>query len=190
MLWRARSGSAAGSSSGGGWNSTSFNVVPTKMYRFSVWIRCFGANASGSFCLGVGGGTVSDIGGGVNSNPYFLANGRSLLPDSQWVVFDVDTGYNDYATITDLRRPAFIGKAKCTAGYAWWSSNPGSALFYRVGVDVAVYSTIDHYATGASEAIPGGRLYIRLLVPVPRDINANNYQIRIDAIEWSVLKVS
>jgi len=99
VLWRARSGSAAGSSSEGGWNSTSFNVVPTKMYRFSVWIRCFGANASGSFYLGVGGGTVSDIGGGVNSNPYFLANGRSLLPDSQWVVFDVDTGYNDYATM-------------------------------------------------------------------------------------------
>jgi hypothetical protein len=86
VLWRARSGSAAGSSSEGGWNSASFNVVATKMYRFSVWIRCFGANASGSFYLGLGGGTVSDIGGGVNNNPYFQANGRSLLPDSQWVL--------------------------------------------------------------------------------------------------------
>jgi hypothetical protein len=86
VLWRARSGSAAGTSSEGGWNSTSFNVVATKMYRFSVWIRCFGANASGSFYLGVGGGTVSDIGGSVNNNPYFQANGRSLLPDSQWVL--------------------------------------------------------------------------------------------------------
>lgn len=86
VLWRARSGSAAGSSAEGGWNSTSFNVVASKMYRFSVWIRCFGANASGSFYLGVGGGTVSDIGGSVNNNPYFQANGRSLLPDSQWVL--------------------------------------------------------------------------------------------------------
>ena len=86
VLWRARSGSAAGSSSEGGWNSANFNVVATKMYRFSVWIRCFGANASGSFYLGLGGGTVSDIGGSVNNNPYFQANGRSLLPDSQWVL--------------------------------------------------------------------------------------------------------
>lgn len=86
VLWRARSGSAAGSSSEGGWNSTSFNVNASRMYRFSVWIRCFGANASGSFYLGVGGGTVSDIGGSVNYNPYFQANGRSLLPDSQWVL--------------------------------------------------------------------------------------------------------
>ena len=86
LLWRARSGSATTGNPEGGWNSGNVNVNASQMYRFSVWIRCFGGNASGNFYLGPGGGTVYDIGGGVNTNPYFQVLGRSNVQDSQWVL--------------------------------------------------------------------------------------------------------
>ena len=83
-LWRARSGSAAGSDAEGGWNGELFAIDHTKMYRFSVWIRCFGGNASGSFYLGTS--NVAYVAGANEDNPYFVSAARNLLPDSQWVL--------------------------------------------------------------------------------------------------------
>jgi hypothetical protein len=72
----------------GGWNSDSFPVDKTKLYRFSVWLRKLDTtpvSTSGSSYLGCGGSTVSTLTGtstdSVNSNPYFWAG---ALPLNDW----------------------------------------------------------------------------------------------------------
>lgn len=83
-VWKATSGSAAGTSPEGGWDTTAFAIDHTKMYRFTVWIKASGGNGSGSFYHGVG--QVNDIGGGTNANPYFNANVRSSINNLGWVL--------------------------------------------------------------------------------------------------------
>lgn len=82
VMWRARSGTDTVGNPEGGWNTEAFKIDSTRMYRFRYWIRVFGGNSSGSFYLGPG--PVYDIGGGLNTNPYFHALSRNLLPDSEW----------------------------------------------------------------------------------------------------------
>ncbi len=72
----------------GGWNTTSFPVDKTKLYRFSVWLRKLDttpASTSGSSYLGCSGGNVSTLTGtstdSINDNPYFWAGS---LPLNQW----------------------------------------------------------------------------------------------------------
>ena len=84
-IWRAVSGTAITENPEGGWNTSSFTVDPTKSYRFLVWIRRSSANTSGSYYLGVGGNTVKNLSNSTtNDNPYFLAAGRSELPENVW----------------------------------------------------------------------------------------------------------
>lgn len=82
-VWRAVSGTATTANAEGGWNTASFPVNHLKAYRFSVWIRC-SSGTTGSHYLGVGASTVNDLGGGVNSNPYFVTGPRSALVQGRW----------------------------------------------------------------------------------------------------------
>jgi hypothetical protein len=72
----------ASSDADGGWNSSTFAVDQTKLYRFSVWVRRKTVG-NGSFYLGVYGrnssqtnfGVLNRSDGAVNTNPYFKASG-------------------------------------------------------------------------------------------------------------------
>ncbi len=86
ILWRAISGSATTANGEGGWNTTTIYIDHTKMYRFSVWIRC-SAGATGNNYLGPGESTVNDIGGTVNSNPYFHSGTRAGQTQGVWHLF-------------------------------------------------------------------------------------------------------
>lgn len=81
VIWDVSDQDAA-SDADGGWNSSNFSVDPTKMYRYSVWVRRKNIG-NGSFYLGLYGKNSSGSNIGVlnrsnasnNTNPYFRASG-------------------------------------------------------------------------------------------------------------------
>jgi hypothetical protein len=89
---------------GGGWNDCPFPVDPSAMYRLAAWVQVATPGPSGPFGLGTiylgcstfGGSDISDIGGGVNSNPYHLTPPRATLATGRWylmVGYIFPTGY-------------------------------------------------------------------------------------------------
>jgi len=80
-LWDV-SNQDATSNADGGWNSSTFDIDNTKMYRFSTWLRrktvgngssylgTYGRNSSGSNI-----GVYNRSNGANNTNPYFMARG-------------------------------------------------------------------------------------------------------------------
>ncbi len=131
LLWRARSGSATTGNPEGGWDSDVFAIDHTKLYRFTVWIRCFGGNASGSFYLGVGANTVNDVGGGVNGNPYFFAQGRSSLIGGEWYLlagYVLPSGYSGgQQNISGLYRATTGQRVSAGTDFRWISGQTTSA---------------------------------------------------------------
>lgn len=87
-IWRTLNNDAT-SDADGGWNTSSFAVDPTKLYRFSVWIQrrvlgngtyffgCYGRDASDANI-----GVLNRSDGAVNTNAYFrYAAGSEILGD-------------------------------------------------------------------------------------------------------------
>lgn len=81
VIWDV-SNQDATSNADGGWNSSTFSIDNTKMYRFSVWVRRKTVG-NGSFYLGTYGrdsngtniGVYNRSNGSNNTNPYFRASG-------------------------------------------------------------------------------------------------------------------
>jgi len=72
----------------GGWNTSNFTIDHLKPYRFSCWIKRASSQATGSAWLGLGGNTVTNLAGVLNSNPYFIAGyGRVSLIQDRWYLF-------------------------------------------------------------------------------------------------------
>lgn len=130
LLWRARSGSATTENPEGGWNSDGFAIDHTKLYRFTVWIRCFGGNSSGNIYLGPGGGTVNDIGGGANGNPYFFAQGRNSLIGGEWYLlagYVLPSGYSGgQQNISGLYRATTGQRVNAGTDFRWISGQTSS----------------------------------------------------------------
>ncbi len=143
LLWRARSGSAAGTSAEGGWDSDGFAIDHTKLYRFTVWIRCFGGNSSGNFYLGPGGGTVNDIGGGANGNPYFFAQGRNSLIGGEWYLlagYVLPSGYSG-------GQQNISGLYRATTGQR---VNEGTDFRWISGQTTSLHRTYQYYTNQAN----------------------------------------
>ena len=71
----------------GGWNTDSFNVDNTKMYRFSVWVRRTSSTTSGSYYLGLfanGAGPVQMSDNVINNNSYWFCNNIGELTQNTW----------------------------------------------------------------------------------------------------------
>ena len=76
-------GNDAASDSDGGWHTANFTIDPTKLYRFSVWVKR-PVVGNGKFTLGFHGmdsngsnvGAISNVGSGgtADTNPYFDAS--------------------------------------------------------------------------------------------------------------------
>ncbi|MEN6302475.1 MAG: phage tail protein [Armatimonadia bacterium] len=67
-------GSAPAGDADGGWNTDPFKIDPTKMYRFTVWVKRSGGTTGATF---FGTSPVTEYSGSVNGNPYFWSG---LLP--------------------------------------------------------------------------------------------------------------
>lgn len=142
----------------GGWDTTVFPIDHTKMYRFSVWVKCI-VNGASDFYFGLRGyqsdgvtnnGVLTRSGGTTDTNPYF----------------EVNNNFNDWSENT-------LNTWYLVVGHVWPSgSGTGSAHVdtgvYKVdgtkltgndGIDYvwkttnyySLHRTYQYYATGATE---------------------------------------
>lgn len=71
----------------GGWNTDTFSVDPTKLYRYSVWVRRTSSTGGGTFYFGTQSstGAVTHLTDGAsNGNPYWDYRSTSALTQNQW----------------------------------------------------------------------------------------------------------
>ena len=99
----------------------------------------------------------------------------------------IDSGFDDLDAINGLRRPGYYAKAAVTST-TYWGGSPG--YVYSVACDASIATALPHYTTGSVFTSPGGRIYIRCTIPVPRGIQAGITQIRIDTIQWSLNRLT
>jgi hypothetical protein len=105
--------------------------------------------------------------------------------------FYIDTGYDDVWAISDTTRPVYTCKVLPSTGYYWYGGGgPGNAKTNDWAIEGHVISDLDFYRTGASGAVPGGRLFIRVRVHGPRNNHSSIYQQRLDSVTWSMNKVT
>ena len=107
-------------------------------------------------------------------------------------VIEIDTGYDDYATVFDVNSPSFTANAIVTGAYYWASSSIGSAKAYDLQASCIVKRQLAHYSTGASGTVPLGRIVLSIVVPLPpvASINSLIWQIRVDQIKWALMRVT
>lgn len=92
IVWQSPTNDVT-SDADGGWNTDNIVIDPTKLYRFSVWIRRK-VLGNGSYYLGTRGlnssgtniGVLNRSNGAVNTNPYF-GSAAWTLNVNQWYLF-------------------------------------------------------------------------------------------------------
>lgn len=94
IIWNTPSNDIA-SDGDGGWGTSSINIDPTKMYRFTTWVNrtvigngTFYFGCYGMTSAGVNEGVLYRINGAVNTNPYFYSNawGGLFLANTWYLV--------------------------------------------------------------------------------------------------------
>ncbi len=88
VVWEARPDAVSGAD--GGWNSSTFSIDNSKMYRFSVWVKR-NNNVNGRFYIGTNGygstnGVLRRNTGANNTNPYFWTNITFFQPNVWYLV--------------------------------------------------------------------------------------------------------
>ena len=71
----------------GGWNTDYPSIDPTKLYRFSVWVRRTSSTSGGTFYFGTGAGGAEvkrTDNSATQSNPYWECSGTGILTQNQW----------------------------------------------------------------------------------------------------------
>ena len=71
----------------GGWNTDYPGIDPTKLYRFSVWVRRTSSTGAGTFYFGTGAGGAEVMGtsdSATKGNPYWECTGTGNLTQNQW----------------------------------------------------------------------------------------------------------
>ena len=145
---------------------------------------------------------MAEFNGVVMSRPQVVASGTNtyangvyqfniLSASPQRIEIVFDTGYNDLSSILDVKRPALVGRAVVSNGFANWSSDPGSNKYYEMRCEVELISSVDHFSTGASGAVPGGRIYMRVTVHFPQNIAPYGFaSVSVTGIRWSLMRVT
>ena len=140
-VWRDL-GNDSDSNADGGWDSGSFSVDKTKLYRFSVWIKRK-VRGNGSYYLGTHGyGSTNGVytgasGGSLTTNPYFKSEGWGFQTE-KWYLFvgHVHPNSNTGGTHTDtgVYETFSTDKVAGASDFRWHdsttSSNHRSYLYY------------------------------------------------------------
>jgi len=153
-LWRTKDNDTT-SNADGGWNTSSFNVDNTKLYRYSVWVKR-NALTSGRFYFGCHGygstnGVINIENGSNNTNPYFWTSGGSgqglLVDEWQLVVAHIhphtysssadhiDSGrYDVYGNKIGGIGTDFKWRSETTSGnyrtYLYYSTDPSTTQWW------------------------------------------------------------
>jgi hypothetical protein len=123
VVWDTPSNDAT-SDADGGWDSSLINIDPTKMYRFSVWMRRK-TIGNGSYYLGCRGtnsantneGVLNRSNGSVNTNAYFIAT-----------TWPVAVSAGDWMLIVGHVWPAGSGTGSVHENTGLWTTS-GTKLF-------------------------------------------------------------
>lgn len=143
-------GGTAGAADGG-WNTDWFAINEASQYRFSVWIRCLGG-LSGRYYFGVGGGSVNNIQGGQNDNPYFVEGARSGLVFGRWYLF---VGYVLPSSYADGQ----LSQSGLYDGVTGARIAAGTDYRWKVGQANSAHRTYQYYASaGARQDFWGPRV--------------------------------
>ena len=85
IVWETRPNGSA--SDDGGWNTGTFSVDRTKLYRYTVWMRRTSASSGGTFYFGMYAGPSAVLRNDNNSaegNPYWECKGTGSYTQNQW----------------------------------------------------------------------------------------------------------
>lgn len=138
----------------GGWNTNYVSIDPTKLYRFSVWVRRTSSTAGGTFYFGTGagGGEVRGTSdSATKGNPYWECSGTGFV-QNQWHLvcghiyphFSTYTGRHPntgYFTIATGANTLYAGVNGC---------NIGSDLKWDSASSSAVHRTYHYYCGDAT----------------------------------------
>jgi hypothetical protein len=143
---------------------------------------------------------VNPSSGSTNKATRHFCDQCTLIGSDEWAtyawgpasvtIFNVDSGYDDFADVQQTDRAAFVVKAVISATRMWWTTDPGSNKAYDVSVASEAFSQVAHFKVGASNVVPGGRIVMNFEVPLPRNIRAGINTIRVDQIRWSLIRVN
>ena len=82
VTWRTTPSSVSGSD--GGWNSSSYVIDNTKLYRYSVWVKRYTSDTGGNFYFGMNPAPIRNDNNTSQANPYFTVTAISNLTQNQW----------------------------------------------------------------------------------------------------------
>lgn len=133
------------SNADGGWNSTSFPINNTKLYRFSVWIKRK-VLGDGSFYFGLYGyGSVNGVyrnSDGVtnDTNPYFIS-GSWTRPLDEWVLFVAHVFPYNHTSTSNHQQSGIYTVAEGKVG------NISRDFRWRIETTTAVHRSYLYYST-------------------------------------------
>jgi hypothetical protein len=133
----------------GGWNTNYPTIDPTKLYRFSVWVRRTSSTSGGTFYFGTGagGGEVRGTSdSATKGNPYWECQGTGVLTQNQWYL--VCGHVYPYTTTYTGRHPDtgyFTVAGGATKVMNVNGCNIGSDLKWDAASNSAVHRTYHYY---------------------------------------------
>jgi len=133
VVWESRP--TGTSDADGGWNTDSFTIDNTKLYRFSVWVRRTSSTSGGTFYFGMyagGDGSRRTDNSTIETNAYWECTGAGNLTQNQWYLW-VGHVYPAMTTFTGRNpttgyyttngRVADINGCNIGSGDLKWSTN-------------------------------------------------------------------
>jgi hypothetical protein len=136
VVWETRPSGGGGAD--GGWNTSSFSVDETKLYRFSVWMKRTSSTSGGHCYLGCS-GNVTQLNGTTESNPYWFCPGTSTLTQNVWTLIVGHLWPSSYSS-TDIHPDTgrwtiaggrIGGVDGCTLSYQDCKFYPGTTTQYH-----------------------------------------------------------
>lgn len=148
MVWQCTS--TGGNDASGGWDTTGVTVDPTKLYRFSVWVKRTSATSGGTFYFGLqtnlGNATHLGTDQSGNTNPYWHYIGLGGLGQNTWYLFVghcYPSSYNGQNAHTDSGY--YVAGSIVKSG-----ANAGNVPYdckWTSGTTNAVHRTYHYYCT-------------------------------------------
>jgi hypothetical protein len=85
VVWETRASGDGGAD--GGWNTSTFSIDRTKLYRYAMWVRRTSSTSGGTFYFGMYAGpsaVLRNDNSAAEGNPYWVCSGTSILTQNQW----------------------------------------------------------------------------------------------------------
>lgn len=149
VIWRTVPDAVSGAD--GGWNSSSFSIDRSVMYRYSVWVRRHTAGTGGTFYFGMNPAPVRNDNNAVQTNPYFSYPSQASLTLNQW-----------YLVVAHVFPESYRGGRHPDSG--WYqngqkiadpsSGNVGTQdVRWNAGTTSALHRTYHYYTTNTASGL-------------------------------------